>query len=97
MARIFVGNLPFDTHEGELKEMLEEYGVGKIDMPLDRETKRFRGFAFIDVNDDEKAILDLNEGTFGGRIIKVSKAEDRPPRRDQGQQGQHREFHKAVR
>lgn len=77
--RLFVGNLPFDTTEEELRDVLSEYGVTTITMPKDRETQRFRGFAFCDVELADKAIKDLNEGDFGGRPIRITIAEERRP------------------
>jgi len=77
MARLFLGNLPYDTTEEEIKGMLKGYGVSTISMPKDRETQRFRGFAFADVTDPDKAIADLNGGEFGNRAIKVSIAGDK--------------------
>lgn len=80
MARIFIGNLPFDTELGELENMLKEFEVAKIDMPKDRATSKFRGFAFAEVKEDDRAIQNLDGGEFGGRTLKVNKAEARPPR-----------------
>jgi len=93
MARLFIGNLPYDCQEDEIREMLKEFGVTTISMPKDRETQKFRGFAFADVTDENGAIAALNGGTFGERTIKISIAEDRGPRRGgQGGQGGKREF-----
>lgn len=80
MAKLFVGNLPWDTSEEEIKKMLAEYGVKNISMPKDRETGKFRGFSFAEVDDDkaQQAVTDLNQGEFGGRTIKVDIAVERP-------------------
>lgn len=80
MQRLFIGNLPFDTQEEELKNALAPYGLTKLSMPKDRETNKFRGFAFADVEEADKAIQELNGGEFGGRALKVSIAEERKPR-----------------
>lgn len=77
MAKIFIGNLPFNTTQDELKEMLQDFKVSKIDMPLDRNTDRFRGFAFAEVENAEQAVKELNGGSFGDREMHVSLAEER--------------------
>jgi len=75
--RIFIGNLPYDTTEEELKGVLRPYGMKKLHMPTDRETKKFRGFAFADLTEADKAVSELHEGDFGGRTLRVSFAEER--------------------
>lgn len=82
--KIFVGNLPFTTSESDVRSLLEEYGeVEDIVMIMDRETKRFRGFCFVEMDDSgaDAAIAALNDQEFNGRTIKVNEAkprEDRP-------------------
>ena len=75
---IYVGNLSFQATEEDLKEVFAEYGpVKRVSLPLDRETGRKRGFAFIDMEEDEhedQAIEDLNEAEWLGRQMRVSKA-----------------------
>jgi cold-inducible RNA-binding protein len=82
--KLFVGNLPFNTSESEVRSLLEQYGeVTDIAMILDRDTKRFRGFCFVEMDDSaaDAAIAALNDQEFNGRTIKVNEAkprEDRP-------------------
>ena len=75
---IYVGNLSFQATEEDLKEVFAEYGpVKRISLPLDRETGRKRGFAFIDMEEDaheDRAIEELNEAEWLGRQMRVSKA-----------------------
>lgn len=94
MQRIFIGNLPWDTSEGELRGALEPYKPTTVHMPKDRESGKFRGFAFVDVEDAQQAIKDLDGGDFGGRPIKVNIAEERQPRSAGGgdSRGPRREF-----
>ena len=79
---IYVGNLSFDAEVEDLQHLLAEYGsVSKFSLPLDRETGRKRGFAFVDMVDadaESKAISDLQDVEWMGRSIRVNKAEPRP-------------------
>ncbi len=83
MKKIYVGNLPFSATEGELKELFEQYGsVTSINLITDRDTGRFRGFGFIEMDeaDADSAIKALNDQDFGGRPLRVNEARDRQPR-----------------
>jgi len=79
---IYVGNLSFDAEVEDLQQLFAEYGsVRKCTLPLDRETGRKRGFAFVEMaeaNDETKAINDLQDVEWMGRMIRVNKAEPRP-------------------
>jgi len=78
---IFVGSLPFNIEETELKELFDEYGeVASTKIITDKFSGRSKGFGFIDMpNDDEaqKAIDGLNGTEVGGRKIVVNKSEPR--------------------
>jgi RNA recognition motif-containing protein len=78
---IFVGNLSFDAEVEDLQNLFGQYGeVRKCVLPLDRETGRKRGFAFIDLasdSEESKAIDDLQNVEWMGRSIRVNKAEPR--------------------
>jgi RNA recognition motif-containing protein len=86
--KLFVGNLPFTTTEQDIRDMLEEYGeIKDLAMIHDRETGRFRGFCFAEMEDSaaNAAINALNGKDVGGRPIKVNEAkprEERPGGRD---------------
>ena len=89
MKSLFVGNLNFQTTEGELRTLFEPYGsVTRVHMAMDRETGRARGFAFVEMPNDEeaaKAIAGLDGTMVGGRQLKVNEARPRgegggPPR-----------------
>ena len=79
---IYVGNLSFDAEVEDLQQLFAEYGtVRKCTLPLDRETGRKRGFAFVELaqpSDESKAIDDLRDVEWMGRMIRVNKAEPRP-------------------
>ena len=78
---IFIGNLSWDAEREDLIHLFGEYGeVSKCSMPLDRETGRKRGFAFVDLADEQAetaAINDLRNVEWMGRAITVRKAEPR--------------------
>jgi len=78
MKNLFVGNLSFQTTENDLRTLFESYGqITRVHIGKDRETGRSRGFAFIEMaNDDEaaKAMTALNGKEFGGRALKVNEA-----------------------
>jgi RNA recognition motif-containing protein len=82
MARLFVGNLPFDTTESQVKELIagDNRTVRSVKIISDKKTERSRGFAFVDLDSDEEAqaaISELNGKDFGGRPLKVNEAEER--------------------
>jgi RNA recognition motif-containing protein len=99
--KLFIGNLSYDTTEVELLDMLADYQpILDFHRPLDRETGRPRGFAFVTLENREKgeaAVAKLNGFDIGGRKLHVNEAEDRragaprPPRRresDDGEEGE---------
>ena len=75
---IFVGNLSFKASEEDLRLVFSEYGtVKQIKIPVDRETGRKRGFAFVELEneaDEQKAIEELDGATWMGRDLRVHKA-----------------------
>ena len=78
---IYVGNLSFDSEVEDVKNLFSQYGeVRQCSLPLDRETGRKRGFAFVELAtaaDETKAIDDLQDVEWMGRMIRVNKAEPR--------------------
>jgi len=89
MKSLFVGNLSFQTTQSELTELFKAFGeVTRVQVATDRETGRARGFAFVEMPNDEeaaKAIAGLEGKPFGGRNLKVNEARprtDRPPTRN---------------
>ena len=85
---IYIGNLSFQAEQEHLVDLFSQYGeVKKCTLPLDRETNRKRGFAFVELNndaDEEKAINDLQEVEWMGRMIRVNKATPREDNRGGG-------------
>ncbi|WP_028575338.1 RNA recognition motif domain-containing protein [Desulfonatronovibrio hydrogenovorans] len=76
MTNLYVGNLPWNTTETQLKELFSQYGeVTSAKIIEDRETGRSRGFGFVEMEAGaDEAIETLNGSDFGGRNIKVNVA-----------------------
>jgi RNA recognition motif-containing protein len=84
MKNLFVGNMSFQTTESDLTALFQGFGqVMRVHVAMDRETGRARGFAFVEMpNDDEaaKAIAGLNGKELGGRTLKVNEARPKTDR-----------------
>lgn len=84
MKSIFIGNLNFETSESDVRVTFEQYGeVRRVTMMTDRETGLPRGFAFVEMPNDEEAataIADLNGRHAAGRTLTVNEARPRPER-----------------
>jgi RNA recognition motif-containing protein len=84
MKSLFVGNLSFQTTESDLTALFKAFGqVTRVQVATDRETGRARGFAFVEMPNDEeaaKAIAGLEGRAFGGRNLKVNEARPRAQR-----------------
>jgi RNA recognition motif-containing protein len=91
---IFVAKLNYDTQEDDLRAAFEEYGeVTSCNVISDKFTGRSKGFAFVEMPDDDaarNAIAGLNETEFDGRTIVVKKAEPRENRSGGGGGGRDR-------
>jgi RNA recognition motif-containing protein len=83
-VRLFVGNLPYDATEADLRAHFAAVGpISYISLPTDRETGRPRGFAFIEFlerADAEEAIRRLHNQDFQGRPLAVNEARARESR-----------------
>ena len=79
---IYIGNLSYNVKESDLIQVLEEYGtVNSVKLIKDRETGRFRGIAFVEMEDAAaaaKAIEELDGAEYVGRNMVVKEA--RPPK-----------------
>jgi cold-inducible RNA-binding protein len=85
-VRLFVGNLSYSTTEADLRTYFGSVAQpSQVVLPVDRETGRPRGFAFVEFSersDAEQAIQRFNGQVFNGRPLAVSEArarEDRGP------------------
>jgi RNA recognition motif-containing protein len=79
--KLYVGNLPFNTTEQDLRETFERHGsITSVSVITDRETGRSRGFAFVEMDnasDADEAIRSLDGTEMGGRNLRVNEAQDR--------------------
>ena len=84
MKNLFIGNLSFQTTEGDLSTLFEPYGeIARVQIMTDRDTGRSRGFAFVEMTSDEaaaKAITELNGRQVDGRALNVNEARPKPER-----------------
>ena len=76
--KLYVGNLPFSTTEGELEELFGRMGsVESVNVIRDMATGRARGFAFVEMATDEaaqKAVQELDQQALGARDAKEVRA-----------------------
>jgi cold-inducible RNA-binding protein len=90
-SKLYVGNLPFSSTEESLTEAFSAFGtVNSVKIITDRDTGRSKGFAFVEMGDDDsaqKAIEGLNGSDFGGRSLKISEARPQEPRSGGGRGG----------
>ena len=79
--KLYVGNLPWSTGDGDLEALFA--GIGQVNSArviTDRETGRSRGFGFVEMADGadgQKAIEELNGTEVDGRQIRVNEAEEK--------------------
>jgi cold-inducible RNA-binding protein len=83
-TKLYVGNLSFDATEADLRDLLAAHGpVNEINVVMDRDTGRARGFAFATMNTEEgakAAIAALNGKDWKGRALTVNEARPREER-----------------
>lgn len=82
--KLYVGNLSYDSTDGDLTELFSTHGTVKSAQVIkDRDTGRSKGFGFVEMGSDEEAqnaIAALNEVEHKGRSLKVNEARDREQR-----------------
>jgi len=85
-VNIFVGNLAFNATDHDLRQLFEQYGVvDKINVIIDRDTGRSKGFGFVEMPESQaakSAIQGLNGKELEGRALTVNEAKPREPRRE---------------
>jgi cold-inducible RNA-binding protein len=90
-VRLFVGNLPYDTTETDLREFFSPIGpLSTVIIPTDRDTGKPRGFAFVEFADPaqaEEASRTLNNQPLKGRNIAINEARARDNRPNSGPSG----------
>ena len=94
--KLFVGNLSFDTTENNLQDTFAAHGtVSEVNLMMDRDSGRPRGFGFITMSTPEEAqaaIDALNGKSIDGRALTVNVAKPREERTGGGGGGGRREF-----
>lgn len=84
VTNIYVGNLSFSATEDDLRGAFEQYGeVSAVNIIMDRETGRSRGFAFVEMAEADgakEAIEHLDGQSIAGRNVTVNEARPRAPR-----------------
>jgi RNA recognition motif-containing protein len=82
VKKLYVGNLPWQTDDDQLRDFFSEYGdVQSATVITDRDTGRSRGFGFVEMDDGaDKALSEANGKDLGGRPLKVSQARERERR-----------------
>ena len=75
---MYIGNLSYRVKEADLRQVMEEYGtVDSVKLIIDRDTRKSKGFAFVEMPDDAeaaKAIEQLNGAEYVGRSMVVKEA-----------------------
>ena len=80
--KLFVAGLPYDLYDDELMEIFEKFGtIASAKVAMDKETGKSKGFAFVDMPNDEEAreaIEHLNDISLGKKPLVVKQADERP-------------------
>ena len=80
MKKLYVGNLPFNVTEDQLRQVFAQHGsVESVSVITDRTTGQPRGFGFVEMSasDADKAMRALDGQDMGGRNLKVNEARPR--------------------
>ncbi|HVG42079.1 MAG TPA: hypothetical protein VM888_10760 [Chitinophagaceae bacterium] len=79
--KLFVAGLPYDLYDEELIEIFEKFGaITSAKVAIDKETGKSRGFAFVEMQNDEDgrdAIEHLNDISLGKKPLVVKEADER--------------------
>ena len=87
-SKLYVGNLPFSATEDEIRDFFSTVGdVQSVKIITDRDTGRSRGFCFVEMDNADSAITDLNGQELNGRKLTVSEARERERRSNNGHRG----------
>jgi cold-inducible RNA-binding protein len=79
--KLYVGNLPFSSTEDQVKEHFAQFGeVLSVKIITDRATGRSRGFCFVEMENADAAMTELNGKEFGGRKLMINEAREREQR-----------------
>ncbi len=79
--KLYVGNLPYTVKEDAVREVFAQYGeVHSVNIITDFNTGMGRGFGFVEMENADNAMAELNNKEFGGRSLRVNEARERKPR-----------------
>ena len=82
---IYVGNLSYGSNDESLRSLFEPFGeVDAVNIIMDRNTGRSRGFGFVEMSNDEEAkaaIAELDNKELDGRQLRVNEARPKPERK----------------
>ena len=85
---LHISNLSYNISDEDLRQLFADYGeITSAKVIMDRETGRSRGFGFVELSDDElakKAIEELNQASYDGKVINITEARPREDRGDRG-------------
>jgi cold-inducible RNA-binding protein len=80
--KLYVGNLPYESGESEIRGLFEPFGsIDSVHVVIDKMTGRARGFAFVEMSTDAEAraaTSALNGQQVGGRALSVNEARPKP-------------------
>lgn len=85
---IYISNLSYGVNDADLNQLFAEYGeISSAKVIMDRESGRSRGFGFVEMANDtegQKAISELHEAEYDGKVINVTVARPRTERSNNG-------------
>jgi len=85
---LYISNLSYNISDEDLRQLFADYGeITSAKVIMDKETGRSRGFGFVELSDDElakKAIEELNQASYDGKVINITEARPREDRGDRG-------------
>ena len=85
---LYISNLSYNISDEDLRLLFADYGeITSAKVIMYRETGRSRGFGFVELSDDElakKAIEELNQASYDGKVINITEARPREDRGDRG-------------
>ena len=85
---LYISNLSYNISDEDLRLLFADYGeITSAKVIMDRETGRSRGLGFVELSDDElakKAIEELNQASYDGKVINITEARPREDRGDRG-------------
>jgi RNA recognition motif-containing protein len=81
VKKLYVGNIPWTMTEDQVKAYFSTIGeVKSVNIITDRETGKSRGFCFVEMENADEAITQLNGKDYEGRPLKINEAKEREPR-----------------